>query len=298
VQTTPLDPSYPSRLRFLPSPPPSLTVLGGSLEAERTVAIVGTRRPREESYAYSGELAKAVVHGGGVVVSGGAFGIDEAAHEGALAAGGRTWCVAGTGHEHCFPSEHADLFDRIGRGPGAMLWPFAPSYSHRAGFLVRNGILVALADAVVVVQAGFPSGALRAASSARRLKRPVWVVPVPPWGPWSEPEFEGTRRLLADGARPLLSTDSFLSTLGLLPASAAAAPPSEPPHSVPSRRLSGPEVRVLSATSADPRHVDAIVEHAHLPAQAVSAALLTLALENVVVEGPPGFFRQALARKR
>lgn len=311
VHRTPLNPSFPSRLRFLAPPPSSLTLRGGPLEAERVVAIVGTREPREESYGYAKSLASAVVRAGGVVVSGGALGIDEAAHEGALEAGGRTWCVAGTGHEHCFPLGHKELFERIAEGPGAMVWPFAPSYQHRAGFLVRNGILVALADAVVVVQAGFPSGALRAAACARRLKRPLWVVPVPPWEPWSSPAFDGSRKLLVEGARPLLSTESFLATLGMCPppcgdhaeaeprtccpqAKAVLAPPPTPL----SRPLSSTEILVLSSTSTEPRHLDAIVEHAHLPAQAVSSALLTLALENVVVEGPPGFFRQGNAHKR
>jgi DNA processing protein len=288
VHATPLDPSYPSRLRFLPAPPPSLTLRGGAVEADRTVAIVGTRYPHPQAYAYAGELAKAVAKAGGVVVSGGALGIDEAAHLGALEAGGRTWCIAGTGHMHCFPPEHADLFERIAAGPGAMVWPFAPSYMHRTGFLARNGILAALADVLVVVQAGFPSGALRAASSARKLKRPLWVVPVPPWEPWSGVEFEGSRRLLASGASPLLATASFLQASGF-----GLQPPA--PEAPLSRPLSETELRVLSATSAGGMHLDSIVEHAHLPAQAVSAALLTLALENVVVEGPPGFFRRALA---
>jgi DNA processing protein len=229
-----------------------------------------------------------------VVVSGGAAGIDGAAHEGALDAGGRTWCVAGTGHEHCYPKEHAELFERIAQGPGAMLWPFAPDYAQRVGFLARNEVLVALADAVVVVQAGLKSGALRAASCARRLNRPLWVVPVPPWEPWSRPDFDGSRKLLGEGARPLMSTDSFLATLGLgheaTPRSDGTAPTT---HS-----LSPIELGVFSATSTDPRHIDAIVEHAHLSAQAVSTALLTLALENVVVEGPPGFFRRADTSKR
>jgi DNA processing protein len=288
LHTTPLEPSYPSRLRFLPEPPITVTLQGGSLEAERAVAIVGAREPRPEAYAYAGELARAVVQAGGVVVSGGARGIDEAAHSAALEVGGRTWCVAGTGHLRCFPAEHAALFDRIASGPGAMVWPFAPAYAHRTGFLVRNGFLVALADAVVVVQAGFPSGALRAAACARRLNRPLWVVPVPPWEPWSEPDFDGSRRLLAGGATPLVSTAAFIQASGFRRQAAGREG---------GRTLSDTEMRVLSATSADARHLDFIVEHAHLPAQAVSSALLTLALENVVVEGPPGFFRQAPARK-
>jgi DNA processing protein len=297
VHSTPLDASYPSRLRFLSPAPASITFRGGSLEASHAVAIVGSREALEDTRSFARALAGAVVRAGGVVVSGGAMGIDAAAHEGALGAGGRTWCVAGTGHEHCYPKEHAELFERIAEGPGTMLWPFAPAYSHRVGFIVRNGVLVALADAVVVVQAGLKSGALRAASCAHRLKRPLWVVPVPPWEPWSTPDFDGSRKLLEEGARPLLCTDSFLATLGLGPAQGSSSAPDCLPSAT-TRPLSPIELGVLGATSTGPRHIDAIVELAHLSAQAVSTALLTLALENVVVEGPPGFFRRGDTSKR
>ena len=99
-----------------------------------------------------------------------------------------------------------------------MIWPFAPDYRHRSAFLARNRVLVALADAVVVVQAGFPSGALRAASVARTLGKPLWVVPAPPW----LDAFRGSRMLLDRGARPLLFVEAFLASLGL---AATARPP-------------------------------------------------------------------------
>ena len=136
------------------------------------------RAPLKYTRKLAGELART----GAVIVSGGAVGIDGAAHQGALDAGGRTWVVAPTGHELCFPPEHQGLFDEIARGPGAMIWPFAPRAApHRPAFLARNRVLVALADAVVVVQAGPRSGALHAASWARKLGKPLWVVPVAPW---------------------------------------------------------------------------------------------------------------------
>jgi DNA processing protein len=269
---TPLDPRYPSRLRAIPRPPTSLSSRGGSLEAEHAVAIVGSRRCHAEAADYARSLAGRLVALGAVVVSGGALGIDGAAHEGALEAGGRTWAVAGTGHEHCYPEAHENLFDRIGHGPGAMVWPFGPD--HRRGFLARNRVLVALSDAVVVVQAGIPSGALRAASCARALGRPLWVVPPPTW---MDKSFDGSRMLLDKGARPLLFEDAMFASAGLVTAS-------------PSRRLSSCEVSVLQATSTVPLHLDEIASRANASAQAVAAALLTLALENVVVEGPPGFY--------
>lgn len=288
VQLTALDPQYPSRLRGLHEAPASLTTSGGSLEAERVVAIVGSRQATPDASAFARELASTLARLGVVVVSGGALGIDAAAHKGTLAAGGRTWAVAGTGHGAIFPEEHAGLFAEIARGPGAMIWPFAPDYRHRSAFLARNRVLVALSDAVVVVQAGFPSGALRAAAVARTLGRPLWVVPAPPW----LDGFRGSRLLLdRGGARSLHFVDAFLASLGALPPAVlpAGAPPARP--------LNQSEAAALGATSSAPLHLDEIASRAALSAQAAAAALLTLSLENVVVEGPPGFFTRRNAAR-
>jgi DNA processing protein len=235
-----------------------------------------------------------IVRSGAVVVSGGALGIDAAAHRGALEEGGRTWAVAGTGCQHCFPSEHASLFDAIGAGPGAMVWPFAPASAARAGgFVLRTRVLVALSDAVIVAQAGCRSGALRAAECARALKKPLWVVPAPPWAAG----FAGSRILLEEGVRPLTDTTTFLKILELFfdeqrprasstTAEARGPGPTDPIQSA-----------VLCATSSVPIHLDEIAQKAHATVQAAAAALLTLALEAVVVEGPPGFYRRRDSHK-
>ena len=291
THVTPLDPRYPSRLRRLDEPPASMTLGGGPVEAPCAVAIVGSRRATEQALAFARELAGSLAGAGAVVVSGGALGVDAAAHQGALDAQGRTWAVAATGHEQCRPSAHRLLFDAIARGPGAMVWPFAPGYAHRSGFLSRNRILVGLSDAVVVVQAGLPSGALHAASWARRLSKPLWVVPAAPW----IEGFQGSHRLLEQGARPLTSTNRFLQSLGLSKVEASSA---APVRSSPDASLSGHESAVLGACSNLPLHTDAITERAGLSPQAVASALLTLALEDVVVEGPPGFFRRRDAYNR
>jgi DNA processing protein len=267
-----LDPRYPSRLKRMARPPAAITICGGSLEAESVVAIVGSREATAEAEEFARKLASEAVEAGAVVVSGGAMGIDAAAHRGALQMGGRTWVVAGTGPDQCYPPENADLFDEIGRGPGAMIWPF--SAGPRGAFLKRNRILVTLADAVVVVQAGPRSGALHAASCARKLRRPLWVVPASPW----MDAFSGSLTLLSQGVRPLTSTRVFLASLRPHPK------PGDPP--LPN------ESRVLHALESMPIHLDDVVARSSLPVQLVSAVLLTLALENVVVEGPQGFFRR------
>jgi DNA processing protein len=298
VHLTPLDAGYPSRLRFAASPPASITIRGGSLEAERVVAIVGSREADRDALDFAEGLAGELAQLGIVVASGGALGIDRAAHQGALAAGGRTWVVAPTGHLHCYPSGHAELFATIGDGPGAVLWPFSPGAQFRSGFLVRNRVLATLSDAVVIVQAGEGSGALNTARWARRLKRPLWVVPVAPWASG----FEGSHRLLAEGVRPLTSSLLLTASLGL---AGRARPdnsvgPAESPEDAGDgalqpllpRALSSNELRILRALSHVPLHVDGVATQARLGAQATGVALLTLALEDVVVEGPPGFFRR------
>ncbi len=312
VDLTPLDPAYPTRLRNVPKPPTSLTCRGGPLEAAHAVGIVGSRRAHPEAERFARQLAFALAEAGVVIVSGGALGIDAAAHRGALAASGRTWAVAGTGCEHCFPSEHAGLFEAIAEGPGSMVWPFPRRSGVRPGaFLARNRVLVALSDAVVVVQAGVPSGALRAAACARSMGKPLWVVPAPPW----DDGFRGSHRLLDLGARPLTSVDALLGTLHVQrnasendreigadraedslarrfssdhDRSAVRISPSTPGGS----QRSIEEMAVFDATSTAPKHVDEIALGAGLSMSTVAPTLLTLALENVVVEGPPGFFRR------
>ncbi len=269
-----------------------MTLSGGPAEAPCTVAVVGSRRATRDAITFARHLSGCLAKAGAVVVSGGALGIDGAAHQGALDAHGRTWAVAATGHEQCRPAAHASLFDSIARGPGTMIWPFAPSYAHRSGFLARNRVLVALSDAVVVVQAGLPSGALHAASWARKLSKPLWVVPAAPW----MNEFHGSRWLLEQGARPLTSVDRLLESLGLKQTEASDSPRSADP--VLARSLSDHESAILAVSSTQPLHADFITSRAGLSPQAAASALLTLALENVVVEGPPGFFRRRDAHNR
>ncbi len=294
VHLTPLDPRYPSRLRHLDEAPSSVTWAGGPVEAPCAVAVVGSRRGTREAIAFSHRLAGLLAGAGAVIVSGGALGVDAAAHQGALDAHGRTWAVAATGHEQCRPASHTSLFDAIAKGPGAMIWPFAPTYAHRSGFLTRNRVLVALSDAVVVVQAGLPSGALHAASWARKLSKPLWVVPAAPW----MEEFRGSHRLLDEGARPLTSIDRLLQSLGLAEAEASGCTGRAEPGHGSDRPLSAHESAVLAVSSAIPLHTDVITARAGLSPQATASALLTLALEDVVVEGPPGFFRRRDAHNR
>lgn len=289
---------YPSRLRSLSRPPLALSVAGVLDPDAPRVAIVGTREAHPEMLLFASSLAAACVAAGAIVVSGGAVGIDSAAHRGALAAGGRTWAVAPTGREHVFPPENHDLYREIAESAGAMLWPFPPAAKPIGTFHRRNQILVALADVVVVVQAGAPSGALNAAKWARQSKRPLWAVPSPPWI-----ESPGCWGLLDLGqARSMRSVQSFLEEIGLalkldgspLVASGTAQLALLPSSvKVAARDYSEAEAAVLAALGTQSIHVDELVGLTALSASAAVTALLTLSLEHVLVEGPDGFFRRS-----
>ena len=279
---TPADPEYPARLRAL-TPPPAAVTIRGSLPEAKTVAIVGTRRPIPVAATFARDLAGALARSGVIVVSGGALGIDTAAHEGALRAGGRTWVVAGTGHGVQYPKENGPLFDRVVAGGGALLFPFPPSTGgHPSRFLRRNAVLVALADVLVIVQARIPSGALNAASWARRQEKPRWVVCPAPWDA-ADPDFAGCQLERRLGASALTSIDDFLRALELPPKAGLGAvfQPRNPT-----------EARVFASLSVEPRHAEEVGLQCGLPYPEVMTALLTLGLEDVLVEGPEGFFRR------
>ncbi len=278
--------------------PPCIFFRGGRLEAEHAVAVVGARNATRDAIRFAERLCAGLVRAGAVVVSGGALGIDAAAHRAAIHAGGRTWVIAGTGPDRCYPSDHAELFDTIGAGPGAMVWLFGPGPLPRSSFLTRNRVLVALADAVVVVQAGLPSGALHAASWARRLQKPLWVVPAAPWSKG----FEGSMRLLGEGAKPLTWPAELLASLNLQAVDGLVHPAEETgnnrDHPRHKQAFSSNEIHILDVLSNVSLHIDAIAARSGESASAVAAALLTLVLENVVVESPPGFFRRRDSRER
>lgn len=287
------EPGYPRRLLELEKPPETIAV-AGELTSERTFAIVGTRKPAADAVAFTRQLAQCIVRHGGIVVSGGAVGIDTAAHEATLDAGGKTWAIAATGHRQVFPAENAALFERIVTGGGAMIWPFPPNKkADPLSFFSRNGVLVALSDVVVVVQAAIPSGALNAAAWGRKLGRPIWAVCSPPWASG----FAGCALVLERGARPLTSLGAWLRAVGLTHAGKSvrtrSAPTSMTFPPLPPRNTTPHERALLDVLSMTAQHIDEIAAKSGLCMAALATALLTLALEDVVVEGPDGFFRRA-----
>ncbi len=200
---TPEDSDWPIRVDDLESPPIALIVKGRrDLFTNPSLAIVGTRNPTPYGTRIAGDFAAGFVDREWDIVSGGAYGIDSAAHRGALVAEGRTIAVIASGIDAPYPSGNSRLFDEICEN-GAIISevvPGVPALPHR--FLTRNRIIAALSQSTLVVEAAFRSGSLRTARDAAQLLRPVMAIP----GPINSPSSEGCHRLIGERAAELVTS--------------------------------------------------------------------------------------------
>jgi DNA processing protein len=194
-------------------PPLGLWVRGPMrlTELEGSVAIVGSRSATTYGTSAAGEIAALVARAGLPVVSGAAFGIDQAAHRGALAAGGRTVAVLACGVDRAYPPAHRRLLDHLVE-TCAVVSELPPGRSPtRVRFLTRNRLIAAFTRGTVVVEAAIRSGALNTAGWAVRLHRPLMAVP----GPVGSAQSEGVHQLVRQGAAVLVTRgDEVLEIVG------------------------------------------------------------------------------------
>jgi DNA processing protein len=199
----PGDTQWPLRVDELECPPIGLIVKGNvETLSNPSLAIVGTRNPTPYGSRIAGDFAAGFVDREWDIVSGGAYGIDSAAHRGALVAEGRTIAVIASGIDLQYPSGNTRLFEEICEN-GAIVtevMPGVPALPHR--FLTRNRIIAALSQATLVVEAAFRSGSLRTARDAAELMRPVMAIP----GPINSPSSEGCHRLIGERAAELVTS--------------------------------------------------------------------------------------------
>jgi DNA processing protein len=225
---------------------------GAALGDEPAVAIVGARAATAAGMERAHRIARHLAGRGVHVVSGGALGIDGAAHRGALAGGGRTTVVLGSGVDVFYPRRHAPLFREVLARGGSLvgLWPDGMQ-PRRGTFRQRNPLIAALADAVIVVEADVASGSLSTARAARELGRVVAA--------W--PGSRGCERLLAGGAAIVESESDAERVLD------------RPRHREAARVDDPTAVAVRDAIAAGAAGLDAIVRHTGLSARAVLRAL-------------------------
>ncbi|HUW88010.1 MAG TPA: DNA-processing protein DprA [Candidatus Paceibacterota bacterium] len=189
------EPFWPEQLDDLVAPPIGL-VAKGALEVLqlRSLAIVGTRNPTNYGVRVAGDFAAGFVDREWAIISGGAYGIDAAAHRGALVGEGVTVAVLAAGIDVNYPAGHMRLFEEITEN-GLIVSEVMPgTCAVPSRFLTRNRVIAALSRATLVVEAAFRSGSLRTARDAAELLRPVMAIP----GPITSPTSEGCHRLIGE----------------------------------------------------------------------------------------------------
>lgn len=292
---------FPELLADMSGAPPWLYASGDLDLLERpAVAIVGSRNPTAGGREITHEFARALAGAGLVVVSGLARGIDSAAHDGALAAGGMTIAVCGTGLDRVYPAANADLAQRITQ-QGLMLSEFGlGTHPARGNFPRRNRIIAGLSQATLVIEAARDSGSLITARLAAEAGRDVFALP----GSVHNPLARGCHQLIRDGAELVESVDQIFESLG--PKLGRAVPPTEDAHPEPEAPASETAAQattdtdhadsattLLNAMGHAPARIDDLAARTGWNAEDVSSTLLILELEGRAVALPGGAYTPA-----
>jgi DNA processing protein len=278
-------PSYPKSLREIHAPPIVLYVWGELQERDHhAIGIIGARRTTHYGTESAKKLAYQLAYAGLTVISGLARGIDTAAHQGALAAKGRTIAVIGSGLSKLYPPENRGLAEKIRGGSGAIVSEFSMEIEpDRQTFPMRNRIIAGWSHGVLVVEAGLNSGALITASQALEQGRSVYAVP----GHINAPSALGSNRLIQQGAKLVMDAGDILDDLQIL------LPETKPSPEAAARTLpalSDEELRVYDAIESTETAIDDISRKCLLPSATVSSALLRLELKRLVKQLPGKYF--------
>ncbi|MFZ0499379.1 MAG: DNA-processing protein DprA [Steroidobacteraceae bacterium] len=284
---------YPTQLAATRGAPAALYVLGdvSALQLPQ-LAMVGARGASPSGREIAREFAAALTQAGLTITSGLAVGIDAASHEGALAAGGRTLAVVGTGLDRVYPTENARLARRI-RAAGALVSEFPPGTGpQRQNFPRRNRVISGLGLGTLVVEAGQRSGSLITAERALDQGREVFAVP----GSIRSPLSWGCHKLIQDGAQLAQSPTDVLVALQFFykfqrfawPVMCGAAGGGGLPGE--GTPLDKEYEMLLDALGFEPATLDALMARSGLPGESIASMLLILELEGRIAPYPGGLY--------
>ena len=286
---TPEDSGYPTGLRRLRDMPLVL-YYDGDITCTRgkvMIGVVGTRNPGLEGLTVAHEMCTDIAAAGAVIVSGGALGIDSAAHESALFAGGKTVCVMGCGLGTRYLMENEALRREISKN-GVLVTEYPPyKPASRYSFPTRNRIISGMSHAILVVEAGEKSGSLITAKSAIEQNREVFAVP----GNILTSAYSGANRLIADGARAAMSARDVLAPyadiypdrlnlelIGTIKYTEKSVPEEMPEGLDPDME------KVYACLGSEPVHFDEIVAATGLDNTRTATAILQLEMTDIIEE--------------
>lgn len=284
------DPAYPALLRELYDPPIGLYQKGDYTFDRPAIAMVGSRRTTLYGQKVAKTLAAELVRAGFCVVSGLARGIDTAAHEGAVEAGGPTVGVLGTGLDIIYPPENLDIYRAV-ESVGAVVseFPFGRR-ADRQSFAMRNRIVAGMAAGVVVVESDKAGGSMITARFAGEQGRQLFAIP----GRIDQPTSAGCHQLIQDGAKLTTCVDDILTEFSYLeglaptpiapdPASATAGETGPP--------MTDPETRIMACFAGGGRlNADEVAAASGLSIAEVNTSLMMLELQRRLAKQPDGRF--------
>src|SRR3954452_25580207 len=278
-------PLYSRQLREIHSPPIVLYVWGELTGRDHhAIGVIGSRRTTHYGTESAKKLSYQLAYAGLTVISGLARGIDTAAHQGAVAAKGRTIAVIGSGLMNLYPPENAALAEKIRSGNGAIVSEFSMDIEpDRQTFPMRNRIISGWSHGILIVEAGLNSGALITAAQALEQGRAVYAVP----GHINAPSAMGSNRLIQQGAKLAMDASDILDDLEIL---LPEAKPSPETAARPLPPLSDEERRVYESIHATETSIDDIAARSELPSAVVSSTLLQLELKRLVKQLPGKYF--------
>ena len=282
------DPLYPPSLREIYDPPMVLYLRGLLEERDHHgIAMVGSRMTTSYGVESARRLAYQIAQAGVTVVSGGARGIDTAAHLGCLRAGGRTIAVIGSGLDIIYPSENIGLFDQIAeQGVVMTQFPFRRK-ADRQTFPIRNRIVAGMTLGTMVVEANRTSGALITANMAVDYGRQVFALP----GRIDSPRSKGCHALIKNGAKLCESAEDILSEFEyLFPPS--ITPENEDNVTPPSIPLSDEETILWKLLEATETHMDVLIRGSQLSAAKVSVVLMGMEMKRLVKRLPGQMYQR------
>lgn len=276
-------PDYPPLLAAIADPPPVLFVHGDpAVLALPQLAMVGSRNPTTIGAETAADFAGVLAAAGLVITSGLALGIDAAAHQGALAAGGQSVAVLGTGPDRVYPARHRELAHAIVANGGALMSEYSPGTPPLPGnFPRRNRLISGLSLGALVVEAALHSGSLITAKSASEQGREVFAIP----GSIHNPLARGCHRLIRDGAKLVETAQDILEELAPQLRAALMTDVIENKEQL---ELDGDYRQLLGSVGYEPTPVDMLVERSGLTADVVSSMLLILELEGYVAAAAGG----------